>query len=318
MTGCIDVQKKKKIKIKRTVFIVSFLIMPCLNFLIFYLYVNLDAFTMAFRHTVRGETVWGLTNFRWFFNEFTKPGSELLLALKNTMISFGVILVMFPVSFLVSFFIYKKVYGYRLFRFLFFIPTLIQGTVVAAMYVKMCNNTMGAAGPLSRMVQNLLGLEKPPSLLTDPSYANLFVMLNIVWLSFPGDMVIWGGTFSRIPDSVLESARLDGVGWVREAAQIIVPIVWPTFALKLVLSFVGIFGASGNVFLLTDQGKYGTQTLANWMYMQVFNQNGNLTENGSNVLNQMSAVGLIITVATMIISMIVRFITNHMNEEVTF
>ena len=308
--------KKRKINVKRIVFIASFLIMPCLNFLIFYVYVNLSSFTMAFQRTVNGQTVIGFENFKIFFEEFTKPDSVLLLALKNTMISFAVVLAMFPVSFLVSFFIYKKVFGYRLFRFVFFIPTLIQGTVIAALYVMMCNNTMGAEGPLSVVMQRLLGLKNPPALLTDSRYANTFVMIHIVWLSFPGDLVIWGGTFSRIPESVLESAKLDGVSWIREAAQIIVPIVWPTFALKLVLSFVGIFGAGGNVFLLTNKGEYGTQTLSNWMYLQVYNQGGYIKN--SNVLNYLSAIGLMITFFSVIISMIVRLITKHMNEEVTF
>ena len=34
---------KKRNKVKRIVFIVSFLIMPCMNFLLFYVYVNLDS-----------------------------------------------------------------------------------------------------------------------------------------------------------------------------------------------------------------------------------------------------------------------------------
>lgn len=307
---------KKRNKVKRIVFIVSFLIMPCMNFLLFYVYVNLDSFAMAFQRTVQGELVVGFENFRLFFQEFENPDSQIVLAIRNTLITFCVTLAMFPVSFLVSFFLYKKVFGYRLFRFVFFIPTLIQGTVIAALYVMMCNNTQGAEGPLSLMVQHMLGLESPPALLTERRYANTFVLLNIVWLTFPGDMVIWGGTFSRIPESVLESAKLDGVNWVREATQIIVPIVWPTVALKLVLSFVAIFGAGGNVFLLTNKGDYGTQTLPNWMYMQVYNQGGYIKN--SNILNYLSAIGLVITFLSMIISLTVRYITGKMNEEVTF
>ena len=61
---------KKRNKVKRIVFIVSFLIMPCMNFLLFYVYVNLDSFAMAFQRTVQGELVVGFENFRLFFQEF--------------------------------------------------------------------------------------------------------------------------------------------------------------------------------------------------------------------------------------------------------
>lgn len=308
--------EQKKIAAKRAIFICSFLLMPVLNFIIFYVYVNLESFAMAFQRTVNGELKIGFENFALFFKEFSKADSDIVLGIKNTLLTFCLTLAMFPVSFLVSFFLYKKIWGSNFFRFVFFIPSLIQGTVIAALYVMLCNNTQGAEGPLSLFVQKLLGLDQAPALLGDPRFANAFVLINIVWLTFPGDLIIWGGTFSRIPESVIESAKLDGVGWLREAAQIIVPIVWPTVALKLVLSFVSIFGAGGNVFLLTNKGSYGTQTLPNWMYLQVYNQGGYVKN--SNVLNYLSAIGLMITAVTLVISLTVRYITNRMNGEVTF
>ena len=72
----------------------------------------------------------------------------------------------------------------------------------------------------------------------------------MIWLAFPGNMVIWSGTFARIPDSVVESAKLDGVNWVQELFLVILPMVWSTFGLMLTLTLCGLFSASGAVFLL--------------------------------------------------------------------
>ena len=150
--------------------------------------------------------------------------------------------------------------------------------------------------------------------LADSDFANNMVLFNLIWLSFPANMILWGGTFSRIPDSVIESAKLDGVGWVRELVQIILPMVWPTLVLLLTTSLAGIFGATGNVFLLTG-GQYGTQTVSNWMYQKV-----QLTTNPytSDHLYRVSAMGLMLTVVSCGIAIVVRKVLNSRVEEVQF
>ena len=292
-----------------------------LQFLIFYVYVNLDGFLMAFQFVERGKTVWGFTNFVTLFQEISSDTGELRLALINTFKTFLVILIMFPVSFLVSVFIYRKIIGGNFFRVIFQLPGLLSGTVVASFYIMLCNNTgygtsTSAVGALSSLVQNLFHLDYAPSLLGEERWANAFVLINLIWLSFPGDMIIWGGTLSRIPDSVVESAKLDGANWWQETVKIIIPMVWPVVSLKLVLMTTGVFGASGNVFLLSNKGAYGTQTLSNWMYLKVYNQGGYLKN--SNALNYLSAVGMVLTAITAVIVIIVNAITKKMDKEVQF
>ena len=80
-------------------------------------------------------------------------------------------------------------------------------------------------------------------------------------------------------------------------------MVWPTVALHAVMMICGIFNASGEVFLFTE-GQYGTMTLSVWMYMQVYQVAGDITT--SNVFNYMSAVGLVMTIIAVAISLGVR------------
>ena len=136
----------------------------------------------------------------------------------------------------------------------------------------------------------------------------------MVWLTFPGNLLIWGGTFSRISDSVLEAAKLDGVNWVQEAFKIIIPMVWPTFSLLLVMMFAGIFASSGQVFLLTG-GNYGTQTLSSWMYIQVY---ASSVDPRSNLFNFMSALGLVITLISSVIAISLKKISSKAFEGVEY
>lgn len=301
-------KKKKPANKIRVLFILFCITIPILNWLVFYVYTNFSAFFMAFMNK---DGVWSLDNFVRFFNEFSLPTSQISEAFRNTFLTFGILLITFPFKVLVSYFIYKKVPGYNFFRIVFFFPTIIFSVAVSMVFMRM----VGANGIISQVVQNAIGLDYTPELLADSRFANWTVLANMVWIGFPGDLIIWGGTFARIPTEVLESGRIDGVNWWTEFTKITVPMVWPTVSLQMVLMFCGIFGASGNVFLLT-KGDYGTMTLSAWMYLQMYNNVG--TVDTTNVFNYLSAVGLCITVVAVTISLLIRRWTDKAFEEVEF
>lgn len=299
---------KKPVNKIRVLFILSCIVLPILNFLVFYVYVNLSSFTMAFTDR---NGAFSLDNFVRLYKEITEPDSPLQIALKNTLLTFGITMIMFPFQVLVSYFIYKKIPLAGAYRFLFFIPTVIFSVAISTIFSRM----MAPNGAIAEFVQKLLNLDYPPELLADSTYANIVVIAHLVWLSFPGDLIIWGGTFARIPQDVLEAGKIDGTTWWTEFTKITVPMVWPTVALQMVLKFCGIFGASGAVFLLT-KGDYGTMTLSSWMYLQLYNQSGNVYT--SNVYNYLSAVGLVMTVIAVAISLVVRKITDKFFNDVEF
>ena len=300
--------QKKKINKMRTAFVLFCITAPILQFFIFYIYTNFSSILMAFTNN-RGE--WSFENFIRFGNELLDTNSEISIAIKNTFITFGIMLVAYPFKVLVSYFIYKKVPGYNVYRILFFLPSIIFGVAVAMIFTRM----IGVNGFVAEWVGNMLGLDETPELLADSRFANFTIWAQMLWLGFPGELIIWGGTFARIPEEVLESASLDGVTWWQEFTHIIVPLVWPTVSLQMVLMFCGIFSASGNVWLLT-RGQYGTHTLASWMYEMLYANSGGAYS--SNVYNYLSAVGLILTVIAIAISTVIRKWTDKAFNDVEF
>lgn len=301
-------KKGKPINKRRVLFVICCCILPVIQWLIFYVYANLSSFVMAFTNK---DGVLSFDNFVRFWGELNNPASDIRIAFRNTFITFAIILISFPFKVLVSYFIYKKVPFAGVYRILFFLPSIIFGVALAMIFQKI----ISVNGFVAEWVQDWLNLSQPPELLADSRYANKVVILHMLWLGFPGDLIIWGGTFTRIPNDVLESGQIDGVNWWQEFTKITVPMVWPTVALQMVLMFCGIFGASGSVFLLT-KGMYGTMTLSAWMYLQLFNMSGN--QYTSNAYNYMSAVGLVITVIAIAISLGIRKWTDKAFEEVEF
>ncbi len=297
-------------KLKRAGFIVSFTILPTLTFLIFYVYVNLNSFAMAFQYNAAdGSISWTLDNIREVFRRLFPPDAEMGEAFANTFKTFGVNIVMFFIGIFVSFFLYKKIFLYNVYRILFYLPSIVSAVVMCAVYKDLLGNYNTGL-----LFQKLYNLDYVPDIFSDEKFANTAVLINMVWLTFPGNLIIWGGTFARVPDSVIESARIDGVNWVQEAFRIIIPMVWPTFALMFVLSIAGVFGASGQVFLLT-QGQAGTQTVSNWMYMQVY---GVSINNSSNAFNYMSALGMFLTLVSCIVSITLRKLSGKMFQGVEY
>lgn len=301
-------RRGKKINKTRVAFIICCCAFPVINWLIFYVFANLSSFAMAFTNK---DGVLSVDNFIRFFKEFQNPVSDIRIAVKNTFLTFGILFVTFPLKVLVSYFIYKKIPGAAIYRILFFLPSIIFSVALSLIFQKI----IGVNGFIAQAVQSALDLNQPPELLADSRFANTTVLLHMMWLGFPGDLIIWGGTFARIPEEVIESARIDGVNWWQEFTQITVPLVWPTVALQMVLLFCGIFGASGAVFLLT-RGKYGTMTLSAWMYLQLFNLSGN--QYTSNAYNYLSAVGFVLTVIAITISLVIRKWTDKAFDEVEF
>lgn len=281
---------------------------PVINWFVFYVYPNASSVVMAFQDS-KGN--FSFVNFQRLWTEFQLPTSTLRIALRNTLITFAISLACFIPRVLVSYFIYKKVPGYKIFRIVFFLPSILFSVCVAMCFTRM----VGTTGFIAEFVKNVLGLDRTPELLADSRFANFTIWFNMLWLGFPGDLIIWGGTFARLPGDVLESARLDGVSWFSEFTKIVVPMVWPTVALKMVLTVCGILGATGQVYLLT-KGNYGTMTLSAWLYRTLIESSG--TKYTSNVYNYLSAVGIVMTIISIAIALVVRKYTDKAFQDVDY
>ena len=82
-------KKKRKVQKSRIIFITVMLALPILNWLIFWLFVNVQTIALAFRDA--RTDAFTLSNFVTFWNDLTTPvGNSIGVALKNTLIYFAV------------------------------------------------------------------------------------------------------------------------------------------------------------------------------------------------------------------------------------
>ena len=268
-------------KLKDTIFVYLLIALPLIEFFTIYVYTNVDSFFLAFKRN--GEFA-GWVNFEMLWNEVRAPGSELLIAIRNTFIYFGANLVLFVWSIILSYFFYKKIAAYKVFRFILYMPAIISPVV----FVSLFQNITNPNGAIETIIKMFNPDFKMPSLLFRSETATWTMVVYVIWMGWTKNMLYLGGSLARIPVEVLESARLDGVGPWTELTKILVPLLLPTISTLLLLDVVGILSSSGPILLFT-KGAYETTTISYWMFTLVY-------ATGENAYAKASAAGMCLTI----------------------
>lgn len=293
-------------KLKRTCFIIGMLAIPIANFLVFWVGVNFSSIMLAFKELNGGREVWTMHNFRILYDEFfVYPQSDMKIFFKNTMIFFALgAFVITPASLLLSFFLYKRIAGYKFYRVMFFFPSILSAVVISSLY----KYFLGASGPAVAIYKMIHKVDYAPAFLSDTEYALKSLIIYSLWTGIAGNFILYCGAMNRVPISVVESARLDGSNCRTELIHIIIPMIWPTLSTTLIFTVVGMFSASGNVLLLTH-GVTSTYTLAYWIFDQV---------RSFQAYYVPSALGLVFTLIGFPIVLITRWLLNKIYADVEY
>ena len=246
---------------KRKLFIFFMLLIPIANFLVFTVYANFGGIVLSFRqmsNSTGQEVFVGIANYKKFFEEF-----ELMQYGRMILVSFGYLfVVMFlPISLLCSFFLYKKIPLAKVIVVILFLPNILPSSILAEYYRQLFDPTTGI---LSKLF-NLLGgytIQTAPSWLTDPRYSNWMLYLYTVWFGFGYNAILLWGAMTRIPEEIVESAELDGAGLVTEFFKITIPIIWPTFSMIIVLTWMVPFTVYMQPMMIAFNGQNNTTTIA--------------------------------------------------------
>ncbi len=286
-------------KLKDTIFVYLLIALPLIEFFTIYVYTNIDSFFLAFKRN--GEFA-GLVNFEMLWNEVRAPGSELLIAIRNTFIYFGADLVLFVWSIFLSYFFYKKIAAYKAFRFILYMPAIISPVV----FVSLFQNITNPNGAIETIINVFIPDFKMPSLLFRSETATWTMVVYVIWMGWTKNMLYLGGSLARIPIEVLESARLDGVGPWTELTKILVPLLLPTLSTLLLLDVVGILSSSGPILLFT-KGAYETTTISYWMFTLVY-------ATGENAYAKASAAGMCLTIIMFPIVYLMRWLIGKIDS----
>lgn len=296
-------KKVSKARWSGIIFAATFLAFPLLQFIIFYLGVNVKAWLSAFQiETGGGGFDWSLVNFQLFFLDIKSPLSEMSVTIKNTFITFGVYdFISLPLCVAFSYILFKKVAGSSFFRVVFYFPSLISIVAMTLVFYY----TVDIKGPLAALFK-FFNVDYP-SPFGSENTAFMWVMIYCVWSGFGYSIVLFSGSIARLPSEVFESAKIEGCSMAREFFSIVLPLLAPTISTLFILNFAAAFGMWAPVQLLTG-GRKGSNTLGFYIFSQTQNEN----------YNYPAAIGLLMSVVVVPIVLALRGLSSKLFEEVTF
>lgn len=285
-------------KMKDTIFIYCLLALPLIEFFTIYIYTNLDSFFLAFR---RNGQFAGFANFELIWNELRAPGSTIAIAFRNTFIYFLSDMILFVWSIIIAYFFYKRMLGYKVFRYILFMPHIISPVV----FVTLFKNLTSVGGAIDVIMKNFNPEFQMPELLARSDTATWTMFVYVLWMGWTKNLLYLGGSLARIPIDILESARLDGVGPKRELTDILVPLLLPTLSTLILLDFIGILKSSGPILLFT-KGNYETTTISYWMFTLIYNT-------GENQYAKASTAGICLTIIMLPFVYLIRWLISKID-----
>lgn len=254
--------KKMSRKTKRLLFIWGMLAIPLLQWLIFFVYVNIDSVIMSFQtmNYNTGKIEWTLNNYKRFIYEWNAL-PQIKNAVSNSILAGINNMVLILISLILSYFFYKKIPGRKVFRVVYFLPSIISIVIYTMVFKFMFDTNVG---PINILLQKLgVAATDLPTWFGDTKLAFPLILIYCLWVGTGYNILILGAAMENLPEDVMEYSRLEGVGRIRELFQIVVPMIWPTLAVSILGSVTTVFTMFIQVDLLTEGGPgNSSQTIA--------------------------------------------------------
>lgn len=188
----------------------------------------------------------GLQNYIDLFND-----TNFHKAIFNTgyMVLFGVsatTLVSLTVSILLN---NKKLRGVAFFRVVFFIPTLVPLVIACLLWVWILQYDTGIINTVLRA----LGVGEPPAWLASPVWAKPAFILMMMW-GCGNAVIIYLAGLQDIPESLYESASLEGATFWNKTISITIPMLTPIILYNVVTLIINVFQQFAESLIMTKGG----------------------------------------------------------------
>ena len=142
----------------------------------------------------------------------------------------------------------QKLKAIPFYRTIYYIPTLLGGSVAIAVLWRRLFAGDGAINLIIRTVSS--GKLDPPSWISSPEYALYTLVILSVW-QFGSPMIIFLAGLKQIPSEYYEAASVDGAGKVRQFVSITLPCLSPIIFFNFVMQMISAFQSFTQAFIIS-------------------------------------------------------------------
>ena len=283
----------------RSRFIVLCVAPAVILFVIFMIIPTLNVFRMSLFE--RGaysptETFVAFENFKALVNDsnfIRAMQNTILLIVVVTMITFALALVFAGIL------TRENIKGKELLRVIFYIPNILSIVVISGIFSAIYEPENGMLNSLLSMISG----HEVSTLWKGEDLVMLSLIIAMVWQAIGYYMVMYMASMAAVPQSLYESAGLDGAGRVKQFFQITIPLIWTNIRTTLTFFIISTINmAFLFVKAMTSGGPNGASEVAlSYMYGQ----------KDAGLYGYSMAIGVVIFLFSFLLSALVNKVTKR-------
>ncbi len=283
----------------RSRFIVLCVAPAVILFVIFMIYPTLNVFRMSLYE--RGaysptETFVGFNNFKSLISDanfIRSMQNTILLIVVVTIITFALALVFAGIL------TREKIRGNEFLRVGIYIPNILSVVVISGIFSAIYQPENGMLNSILSMIKG----ETVTILWKGENLVMVSLIIAMVWQAIGYYMVMYMASMAAVPQSLYESAGLDGAGRITQFFQITIPLIWTNIRTTLTFFIISTINmAFLFVKAMTSGGPNGASEVAlSYMYGQ----------KDAGLYGYSMAIGVVIFLFSFLLSALVNKVTKR-------
>lgn len=195
----------------------------------------------------------------------------------------------------------EHIKGENFFRIIFYIPNILSVVVISAIFAAIYDPTTG-------MLNSILGIfrgDKDPILwLGDQKLVIYSLVIAMIWQAIGYYMVMYMASMASVPESLYESADLEGANHIQQFFSITLPLIWTNIRTTLSFFIISCINLSFQfVKAMTNGGPDGaSEVFLSYMYKQAYTNSS---------YGYGMAIGVIVFLFSFGLSALVNFVTKR-------
>ncbi|MDN4070913.1 sugar ABC transporter permease [Paenibacillus sp. FSL R5-0407] len=241
-----------------------------LLFVIFLIIPTIDVFRMSLYKWggyTDNKTFVGFQNFSKLFQSekfYQTFQNSVLLIVIVTIVTFALALLF------ASMLTREKLKGQNFLRVVFYIPNILSVVVISAIFSAIFDPNSGL---LNAFLKLFRGFQAEPILWLGDQKIVIFSLAGaMIWQAIGYYMVMYMASMANIPESLYESAGLEGAGRMTQFFQITIPLIWTNIRTTLTFFIISTINMSFLfVMTMTSGGPDGaTEVFLSYMYKEAY------------------------------------------------
>ncbi len=304
------VKTKKSFKERYELFLSQWqlqsMVLPGILFLFVFSYIPMYGLVIAFKHYTVIDSMatapWvGLENFRIILGD-----KYFWEAVVNTL---GISLLKLGIGFFIPIFLAIMIFEVKAGPFkkivqtVSYLPHFLSWIILGGMLI----SWLSTNGLFNQILMAIGMIEKGSNHLLDADKYWMIAVLSDIWKEAGWGTILYLATMSKIDPTYYEAAKIDGANKISQIKNITIPMLTPIISLNLILNISGLLGSNldQTLVLMNSQNSSRSEVINSYVYRMGLTQGD---------FSYATAVGLGISIVSIILLIITNFLTKKMND----